>query len=353
MNDISSEVTEAAGDWLDRITPDSPVQERRAFVAWLLRSPTHVEEFLHLTVLRAELKGAMHPEWVARVLLDVETNVVEIPTAAAPSVAPSQVRAPRVPALAAAAAALAAVCLAGWLGWQISRPVPADPASIETTVGEQRFVMLSDGSSINLNTNSHVRISMVPTAREIELVRGEVLVSVVENPARPFRVKSGAVTVEAIGTRFTVYRRGADTRVAVVEGRVAVKPSQSFTGTNLTPAALTGLPMELSAGHQVALADGVAFKPSKADLKKVTAWTEQRVVFENETLEIVVAEFNRYNLTRLLIGDPVLTNRRITGRYAVNDSDELIKVLDALEPIRSEVTEDGHRVLYRDLERSH
>lgn len=350
MNDISSEVTEGAGDWLDRITPDSPVQERRAFVAWLLRSPTHVEEFLHLTVLRAELKGAMHPEWVARVLRDVETNVVEIPTPVAPSVASGQDRAPRVSAM---AAALAAVCLAGWLGWQMSGPVPADPASLETTVGEQRFVMLSDGSSINLNTDSHVRISMVPTAREVELLRGEVLVSVVEDPARPFRIKSGAVTVEAIGTRFTVYRRNEDTRVAVVEGRVAVKRSQSFTGTNLTPAALTGLPMELSAGHQVALADGIEFKPSKADLKTVTAWTEQRVVFENETLEIVVAEFNRYNLTRLLIGDPVLTNRRITGRYAVNDSDELIKVPDALEPIRSEVTEDGHRVLYRDLERSH
>ena len=188
---------------------------------------------------------------------------------------------------------------------------------------------------------------MTPTLREVELLRGELLVNVAKDPARPFRVKIGDVTVEAIGTRFSVYRRKADTLVAVVEGRVAIKRSQPISDPSLP--LLPAEPMELSAGQQVALTKDRVSTPLPANLKKVTAWTEQRVVFEDETLTVVVAEFNRYNRSHLIIGDAALTERRITGRYNVNNAEEFIKVLDALEPVRVQVTEDGHRVLYRDL----
>ena len=349
--DIPIEVTETAGDWLDRLAANSPVEERRAFAEWLLRSPVHIEEFLRMTALRAELKDAMQPDWVADVLNSIDSKVVEIPQLALPSRGAQrgarQHANPGSRRLAAVAVILAAVCLTGWLGWQISPRAPAAPTSFITVLGEQRFVLLTDGSSIKLNTESHVEISMTPTLREVELLRGELLVNVAKDPARPFRVKIGDVTVEAIGTRFSVYRRKADTLVAVVEGRVAIKRSQPISDPSLP--LLPAEPMELSAGQQVALTKDRVSTPLPANLKKVTAWTEQRVVFEDETLTVVVAEFNRYNRSHLIIGDAALTERRITGRYNVNNAEEFIKVLDALDPVRVQVTEDGHRVLYRDL----
>lgn len=344
-HDIPIEVVEAAGDWLDRLAPDSPAADRHAFAEWLQRSPTHVEEFLHLTMLRAELKGAMSPDWVEHVLRGNDTNVFEMqPEATAPA-------AMRQHAIAGSrwlvtAAMVGAVCVAGWLGWQISPQAPTDPALIATKVGEQRFVLLSDGSSIELNTDSRIKISMMASTREIVLLRGELLVDVAKDPTRPFRVKSGDVTVQAIGTRFTVYRRNADTLVSVVEGRVAVTQTQ---GANLrAPAEPVAEPMELAAGQQVALAIDQVFAPLPANLEKVTAWTEQRVVFDDEDLDTVVGEFNRYNRTRLLIGDPALSRRRITGVFDVTDPEEFVTVLHGLEPIRLQVTEDGHRRLYRD-----
>ena len=348
--DIPIEVTETAGDWLDRLAANSPVEERRAFAEWLLRSPVHIEEFLRMTALRAELKDAMQPDWVADVLNSIDSKVVEIPQLALPSRGAQrgarQHANPGSRRLAAVAVILAAVCLTGWLGWQISPRAPAAPTSFITVLGEQRFVLLTDGSSIKLNTESHVEISMTPTLREVELLRGELLVNVAKDPARPFRVKIGDVTVEAIGTRFSVYRRKADTLVAVVEGRVAIKRSQPISDPSLP--LLPAEPMELSAGQQVALTKDRVSTPLPANLKKVTAWTEQRVVFEDETLTVVVAEFNRYNRTRLLIGDPELTNRHITGVFDINNPDALLMVLNGLEPIRVQETEDGHRVLYRD-----
>ena len=317
-------------------------------MAWLMRSPTHVEAFLHVSLLREELKGAADPGWVSRVLQDVEGNVLEIPTVPPPVTPPKQPPKRRVPAL-AAAAALATASLAAWLGPWLDEEAPVDPASIETRIGEQRFVTLSDGSSIELNTDSRVRVSVTPAAREIELERGELLVDVADDPARPFRVRSGAVTVEALGTRFTMYRRSEDTLVAVVEGRVSIQRSASPAATVTESPGTPHESVELLAGQQVSVAADAAIAPTPANLEKVTAWTEQRVVFDDEPLETVVAEFNRYSPTRLVIGDPALRGRRITGRYAINDASELIEVLDALEPVRVERTRDGHRALYRDV----
>ncbi len=343
--DIPIEVVEAAGDWLDRLAPDSPAADRQAFAEWLQRSPTHVEEFLRLTILREELKGAMLPDWVEAVLGDTDTNVVEIqPVTTAP--APTRPHAIAGGRWLAAAAMVSAVCVAGLLGWAISPRAPTDPAVIMTEVGEQRFVLLSDGSSIEINTDSRAEISMTATAREIVLLRGELLVDVVKDPSRPFRVKSGDVIVEAIGTRFAVYRRTADTLVSVVEGRVSVKQTQKANQS--APAEPFGEPMELAAGQQVALAIDQVFAPSPANLEKVTAWTEQRLVFDNEEVGTVVSEFNRYNRSRLLIGDPDLAKRHITGSFDVGDPKHLVALLNAIEPIRIQVTEDGHSMLYRD-----
>ena len=42
-------------------------------------------------------------------------------------------------------------------------------------------------------------------------------------------------------------------------------------------------------------------------------------MFEDDTLDSVVAEFNRYNRTRFVINDPGLRSRRISGIFTVDD----------------------------------
>ena len=344
-DDVPLEVTEAAGDWLDRLSGDAPASDRRAFADWLLRSPVHVEEFLRLSALRAELKDALQPDWVADVLGNAARVVLELPR---PAPAPQPRARPSVRRrwLAATTSIAAAVLVAGVV-WLVPQRTAVDPDTLATNVGEQRYMVLSDGSTLTLNTDSLIDIRISATSREIGLHRGEVLLDVVDDPDRPFRVTSHDVTVEAVGTRFSVYRRPEDTLVAVVEGRVVI---------NWRPASSGGLPatadvpieqsFELGAGQQVALGDVKPITPTPVDPARITAWTERRVVFENEPLEAVVAEFNRYNRTNLRVGDPGLAKRRITGSFDVNDLDHFIRVLDGLEPIRVEVADDGHRALH-------
>ena len=344
-DDVPMEVTEAAGDWLDRLSGDASSNDRRAFANWLLRSPVHVEEFLRVGSLRADLKDALHPDWAAGVLVEDGAGVLEMPRRTA---APAQPRAGRSPRRRwAAAASVAAAVVLACFAWLLPQRTAVDPDTVATAVGEQRSLALSDGSTIALNTDSTVEIRFGPTSREVDLLRGEVLFHVADDPDRRFRVTSRDVVVEAVGTRFSVYRRAEDTLVAVVEGHVAVnwKPVPQEVRR---AASDEGQSFELGAGQQVALGAVEQSAPTAVDPAKVTAWTTRHVVFEDEPLEAVVAEFNRYNRTNLRLGDAALAKRRITGSFDVNDLDHFIDVLDGLEPVRVEVADDGHRALYVD-----
>ncbi len=351
---VPIEITEAASDWLERLSKDSILQrEREAFADWLLTSPVHVSEYLQISAMRAELTGTLkrHPEWAESLLVESEGNVVAMPRKVADKETdqpPAQSR-----RYWPAVAALAMVSIASWLLWSGAINPAGDPDQIVTALGEQRSVLLSDGSTIELNTESSVRIRMTLEAREITLLRGEVMFDVAKDPTRPFRVSSDDVLVEAIGTRFNVYRREADTVVTVVEGRVAVnhEAEPSSTGASssngITPAMLPER-VELTAGLQVAVArtDPIP-KPAPANLDKATAWTARRLVFDDEPLVVIVAEFNRYNRSRVIIVDDGLNTRRISGVFDANDPDEFIALLSSLESINVQRTADGHRTLAR------
>lgn len=351
------EVTETAADWLDRLATNAvSAADRRAFAKWLLKSPVHVSEFLQLSALRAELTGSLqrHPEWIDDLLRSNAGNVVAL-TDLSEAEAPVPKSATRRPRLRfAAAAAIVVLAIAGWLGYAGLSDTSSDPEIIATALGEQRSILLADGSTLELNTETEVRIRMSEAAREVDLLRGELLVDVVRDPARPFRVLSDGVVAQAIGTRFNVYKRGSDTVVTVIEGRVAVNQALPPTDSTRTADSVgTNEPIELTAGLQVAVANqaamasSVELTPEPVSLDKATAWTERRLVFDDESLAAIVAEFNRYNRSHLVIADSALGEKRLSGVFDANDPDEFIALLSSLERIDVQRSAEGHRTLLR------
>ena len=350
---VPLEITETAGDWLDRLASTSiSNNDRAAFAAWLKKSPVHVSEFLQLSALRAELTGTLqrHPVWVEDLLQDDADNIIEL-TSRSTSTVPSSVQAPASRSrLWATAAAIAVISIASWLGFNSFTGTPTDPTLITTALGEQRSILLSDGSTLELNTETEVRVRISEHTRDIDLIRGELLVDVAKDPDRPFRVLSDGIVAQAIGTRFNVYKRDGDTVVTVIEGRVAVNqgiPAPSTLGAGAIE------PIELTAGLQVAVANlpvatpSAELIPEPANLAKTTAWTERRLVFDDEPLSAIVAEFNRYNRSRLIITDATLNDKRLSGVFDANDPDEFIALLSSLERIDIQQSPEGHRTLLR------
>lgn len=103
------------------------------------------------------------------------------------------------------------------------RPLPTQSAAYVTAIGEQKTVLLPDGSEVVLNTNSQLSITFTPSARVLRLARGEILVRVAKDGSRPLSVVAGDRIVQAKGTEFTVeITDNQHVEVMVTEGRVVV-----------------------------------------------------------------------------------------------------------------------------------
>ena len=349
-DEVSIEVTEAAAHWLDRLrsvqSSDAALSARlrNEFADWLLRSPVHVAEFLRLSAWETDLVQALRtpPEGAAILPAPGATKVLHLSEFASEKPRERK-KTKRGWALVAAAASLVVVA------WFVQSTLRASPPTLVTALGEQRSILLADGSTMMLNTNSAARIRITSKARALDLLRGEMLVDVAKDATRPFRVLSGDLVIEAVGTQFNVHRRADATVVTVVEGRVLLGRLPSAQAPSIVadvaePSAVATGRMELSDGLQATVPTGaVLVKPVHANVERATAWTERRLVFEHEAVGEIAAQFNRYNRSRLLISDPSLASRRITGILDVNDPDAFVALLEELDSIEVQLTAEGHR----------
>jgi transmembrane sensor len=128
------------------------------------------------------------------------------------------------------------------------------------------------------------------------------------------------------------------TVVTVVEGRVAVRPSNS--SQNQSPQFV-----QLSADQQIRMSEGEwPATPVAVDAQRTTAWLHRQIVFDHEPLEHVAAEYNRYTSKPIEIATPALRNLQISGVFATDDPEAFIAFLRSLKGVRIEVTETRIRV---------
>jgi transmembrane sensor len=164
--------------------------------------------------------------------------------------------------------------------------------------------------------------------------RGQALFKVSEDKARPFRVRVGNTEVVAVGTDFDVRRMGEDVLVTVVQGSVAV--TKRAVAASMEAAAQNPASLRLAAGQQARVADGPRSIPSRSiavqtvDVRPAIAWVEQKIMFEQETLQNVAAEFNRYGSTQLIIEDAQIATVRISGVFHAYDLESFVMYLETL-----------------------
>lgn len=211
--------------------------------------------------------------------------------------------------------------------------------SYSTGIGEQRTIQLLDGSTVELNARSRVKVRLTDHRRDVVLIEGQALFSVAKDKQRPFVVQAGDAQVRAVGTEFDVYKKQAETVVTVVEGRV-----ETYSGADGAGAAA----IMLSAGEQLTVLPHTVTKPTRADTAAATAWVQKRLIFEETPLNEVAEEFNRYNRRPLTIDDAELRTLKISGVYSSTDPASLINFLRSQNSINVIETENQVRVVRRE-----
>jgi transmembrane sensor len=337
-------VAEAAAWFIEFRAGDVNGEMRLQFIEWLRRSPEHIQAYLEISGVWAELPtgdpaGKIDIESLiarARNEPDVIALSTGIPgSLQVPPVVEPALRLPRRrrAILGMAAVVLLAAVIALFLGsGNLS-------ASYSTGIGEQRTVQLSDGSTVELNARSTIQVHLTEHQRDVTLLNGQALFRVAKDQQRPFVVRAGDAQVRAVGTEFDVYKKQSATVVTVVEGRVETYDESDAAGT----AAIV-----LSAGEQLTVVPHTVAKPTRTDTSIATAWVQQRLIFEETPLSDVAEEFNRYNRRPLIIDDHELEKLRISGVYSSTDPASLINFLRSQNSMHVIETEKQVRVVRRE-----
>lgn len=343
----NTRIVEEASTWFVELSEGevSPAA-REEFTVWLRASPEHVRAFLQISAVweDAPLLGRTRSLDIEGLLAAarLERNVVPLSAtaatgAAAESQRPAHLRVRRPIRWALAAGILVAAVGGGlWVQWH--RGVYA------TGIGETRWITLVDGSTIELNAESRIRVRLTSMERDVDLLQGQALFEVTRNAARPFVVHSGSAQITDVGTEFDVYRRDADTVVTVIEGQVAVRTTPAPGDTGSRPVSLgppmsspslsthldiRALGMVITAGEQVDLRPRTPPRPVHTDVVAATGWVRQTLVFYGAPLSEVVAQYNLYHERRLVIQDPSLARYHVSGVFSATDSAALVTFLRA------------------------
>lgn len=193
------------------------------------------------------------------------------------------------------------------------------PPHYETAVGEQRDVLLPDGSRITLNTDTAVTVRYADAARRIDLERGEAVFSVKHDTQRPFDVRAGETLTRALGTEFNVDMRKDRISVSVIEGVVRVS-AVGDAGTAEPP----GIPALTKGRTAEVRRDDGRFAETTADLQRIDAWRARRLEFSDTPLPDALAEFNRYSTAHVVIGTPELQSVRVSGVFSIGDTEAFL-----------------------------
>lgn len=188
---------------------------------------------------------------------------------------------------------------------------PPDDDLYTTQVGELRRLALADRSTASLNTASAIDIDYDEDQRLVRIVKGEVWFQVTANKSRPFVVEAGRIRVQAVGTAFSVRRRGGGADILVTEG--AVKAWVEGAEQKIT---------RIEAGSQAFVAGNATItkevaQPSELDRK--LAWRAGKIDLAGETLATAVSEFNRYNVRQITVADAEIARERLYGVFRNDD----------------------------------
>lgn len=210
---------------------------------------------------------------------------------------------------------LGATATGTWFGPEVIRHARADQA---TSTAEIRRVVLTDGSVITLGPDSMVAIHFSEDRREITLLDGMAFFEVARNPARPFSVLSGSVSTTAIGTAFDVCSDGGSISVSVDQGVVEVR----------APSTTLSAGTRLNAGDWITL-DPALSKASRGvrDATQIAAWREGMLIADGETVSAMVAKIARWQPGRVVIADPFLGSRVVSGVFDLSDP---VRALEAV-----------------------
>ena len=336
---IRDEILERARAWHVRLSNEQSSQEDwMEFTDWLEADPAHVAAYDAVELAIADVLASPAPVAAKTQRAANDTSERPEPSELSDNVVPlSRVRhqAPRKAAVwMGRIVAIAAVLVAALVvinRTDIFSP-EAQAVQYATNIGEQRNVVLADGTQIVLNTNTRLSVKMDKASRKVNLESGEAFFTIAKDE-RPFTIQAMGTQITDIGTAFDVYVADKALTVSVAEGIVEVD----------TGAQTVRLTKGMTA---VRSRDDDKVRVATVDTDTISTWRDGVLVFEDQPLAALIPELNRYFKTPIELGSKDIAGLTFSGVLNIRDEEKMLSSLSALLPVQAE-KQNGKIVLQR------
>jgi transmembrane sensor len=219
----------------------------------------------------------------------------------------------------------------------------AAPRLYTTGIGEQRTVILDDGSELRLNSDSRVVVQSRGRYQEVDVLWGEAYFNLTPQARRPIRVFTSVGMVSGRPHQFAVSQADGAAHVVAVDGELSLVMFNPADGV-LTHALLEA--READPARHVALRSGdlavlqtgrqgvniLVAERTRTELDQLLAWREGLLAFNNESAQTVIESFNRYSRQKMVIEDAEIAGLRLSGTFRFNDPHSFILALKRVYP---------------------
>ena len=226
---------------------------------------------------------------------------------------------------------------------------PSFSQEIAVPNGQQKKIILSDGTTVWLNSASTLKIDNDYGKKNRNVyLEGEGYFEVVHDKNLVFTISTKDYTVRDIGTEFNIKAYPADSifETAVIDGKISVEGK--FTGNDKVSTiflAKNGVlkiqhPSQSKTSSTVKAAPIVVVKNS-SNVNTYNYWKDDMLVFDDLSFKDIAAQLERrYNVV-ILIKDDSLNNYHFSGSFnKVPDIENVLNIIQETTPISYQLNGD-------------
>lgn len=324
-DEIAADPARAAAEWLVCLSADDIAPDERAFLearfeAWKQADPRHAEAADRIGNFIGQVSR------VRRAATSTAPAHAALNAALGNTADKNRKRA-RSRRLGAALALVVALLVPAWLSLQAYPPAYL-MADIRSAAGQWETRTLEDGSRITLGSGGAVNLSFDGSRRMLELVRGEILVDVAHDQARPFLVETAHGSIRALGTRFVVSRDEAFTVLTMLESRVAVQTASQLADQHSAGTVI-------HAGQRVRIMSNQLGQVETIDARSVSdAWKFHQLVVQDQPLPEVLDALDRHRPGYIRYDRARIESIKVSAVLPLDDTDQALLLLAESFPIR-------------------
>lgn len=200
-------------------------------------------------------------------------------------------------------------------------------AEVEVMYGQTGHLFLFDGTEVWLNSGTKFKYPNKFNQKERNVfMEGEAYFKVAPNKHLPFKVKTGKLEVEVLGTSFNLsaYPSESTQSVFLDEGKVQINDME---GDKIG---------EISPGQMAVKEDGnSSIQVKNADSYFYTSWKDGKITFSSEKLSEIAKKMERWYNVEIMFEKESLKDFNFSGTILRNKPiDQTIMAMELLAPIR-------------------